>query len=131
MRSPRTETDGVGGGNYGWDCVEGEVVRDPGCNLAGLDPPEAVHGRAEARAITGGLVYRGSALPQLVGHYVYGDFAEGNFWSLDLSAPAAPPVPLALPNVGMSSFGRDRDGEVYVITFSDPSILKLVPAAVP
>lgn len=113
------------GGNYGWDCVEGELAvvgESAGCDFAGFEAPEVVHPRAEARAIVGGVVYDGSLVPGLRDHYLYGDFVTGRFWALDLRDPNGPAIPLDLPALSVSAFGRDRNGEVYALVFGSPPI---------
>lgn len=129
-QSAREEIDLVRGGrNYGWDCREGDIPHPTAFPCAGLvfEPPEAVHGRSEAQAITGGAVYRGSAIPGLVKFYVYGDFVEGNFFAFDID-DTAPPTKLDLPKKSVTAFGQGRDGEIYAVTFDSPSIYKIVPA---
>lgn len=118
----------VVGGNYGWDCVEGELDFEnvPPCDPADFEPPEAVHGRDAARSITGGVVVRGGPVPDLEDHYVYADFITGSFWALDLDAPFRAPIGLDLPAPNVSDFERARDGTVYVVTFDSPSIRQLV-----
>jgi hypothetical protein len=79
--------------------------------------------------VTGGYVYRGAALPQLRGHYFYGDYCRGIVRSLRLTdAGSVVDVrewPLGtLGNI--SSFGEDDDGELYVIAHQG-RIFKLVP----
>ena len=60
------------------------------CNFRPSSPPEVVHGPSEARAITGGAVYRGSAVPGLRGFYVYGDFLTQLFFAFDATVADAP-----------------------------------------
>jgi hypothetical protein len=57
-------------------------------------------------SITGGYVYRGSAIPQLFGTYIYGDYCTGRMWAG--SAELAPRLP------GLATFGQDAAGELYV-----------------
>jgi glucose/arabinose dehydrogenase len=114
--------------NYGWDCREGNQnfeFTGP-CTTATLEPPEAVHPRTDARAITGGAVYRGTDIPELDVFFVYGDFATGNVWALDTTTDS-PPRKLNLPVHNVAAFGQDVDGEIYLVTFSTPSIYALVP----
>jgi uncharacterized repeat protein (TIGR03806 family) len=78
----------------------------------------AQYGRSLGQSTTGGVVYRGSAIPNLLGRYVFGDFASGNLWSiardtvptLNLSAGQA-----LSTNLQIASFGQDTDGEVYIV----------------
>ena len=123
----------VKGGNYGWDCFEGELDHSSSstatCTGAGaiFVPPEVVHGRSEARAITGGAVYHGAAVPGLQNFYVYGDFATGLFFAFDVTVANAPAQRVAVPITNVSAFGQGRDGEIYVVDYNGP-ILKFVPA---
>jgi glucose/arabinose dehydrogenase len=115
------------GGNYGWDCLEGELPHPTTASCtATFVPPEAVHDRSEAQAITGGAVYRGSAIPHFHGFYVYADFYSGLFFAFDSDVPDAPSELLNLSETFVAAFGQDRDGEVYTVGFGSPSIQKIV-----
>jgi glucose/arabinose dehydrogenase len=89
----------VKGGNYGWNTCEGFHQRGSTttlCNTPGLSDPAVEHPRAEAQSITGGAVYRGSAMPSLVGTYIYGDYITGTIWALTYDASNKPvPRPIA------------------------------------
>jgi glucose/arabinose dehydrogenase len=115
------------GGNYGWDCREGDVshTTTANCSATFIDP-EVAHDRTDARAITGGVVYRGTAIPELDGFYVYGDFLSQRFFAFDADAPNAPTNRITQLNAPVSAFGQGRDGEIYAVTFDSPSILKIV-----
>ncbi len=130
-QSSREEIDRiVKGGNYGWDCMEGDLVFDPDPNCSPpYVAPELVHPRSEAQSITGGYVYRGSAIPSLAGVYVYGDFVTGRVFAYHVLASPPRLEELAPPaGLGISSFGQGRDGELYVVDLSGaPSIYQLVP----
>lgn len=54
------------------------------------------------------------ARPALAGNYLYGDFCSGKIWWTDAANPAARGL-LADTNLNISSFGRDQDGNVYVV----------------
>ena len=72
------------GANYGWSVTEGGHPFFPH-RKAGptpIIPPTVEHPHSEARSLTGGFVYRGTALPELVGAYVYGDYATGRVWAV-------------------------------------------------
>ncbi|MBM4382629.1 MAG: PQQ-dependent sugar dehydrogenase [Deltaproteobacteria bacterium] len=120
----------VKGGNYGWDCREGDVSFDPDPNcMPPFVEPEVAHPRSEARSITGGYVYRGSALPSLANSYVYGDFATGRVFVYRFQANPTRVDELAAPSgLSPSSFGQGRDGEIYVLDYGGtPSIYQLAP----
>lgn len=121
----------VKGGNYGWKPCEGFFLRGSTterCNVPGLIDPVVAHPRTEARSITGGYVYRGSAMPSLVGTYIYGDFETGNLWALTYDAMNRP-TPKQIANVTprtLVSFAQGNDGEIYTVQISG-QISKLVP----
>jgi glucose/arabinose dehydrogenase len=120
----------VKGGNYGWDCREGDQAFDPDANCTPpFVEPEVVHGRSEARSITGGYVYRGSAIPSLANTYVYGDFITGRVFAYRFQANPTRVDELAPPaGLNISSFGQGRDGEIYLLDHSGtPSIYRLAP----
>lgn len=74
------------GGNYGWNYMEGKDL----FSKRPEDPPEGaefvapihVYSHADGLSITGGVVYRGSKLPDLKGSYIYGDWRWGKIWAL-------------------------------------------------
>jgi uncharacterized repeat protein (TIGR03806 family) len=125
----------VKGGNYGWSTCEGFHRRGSTtalCSTPGLLDPIVEHPRTEARSITGGYVYRGGAMPSLVGTYIYGDFETGNVWALlyDAENKPAPKVIATVDPQTLVGFGQGNDGEVYTVQISG-AISKLVPSAPP
>ncbi|MGK0358374.1 MAG: putative repeat protein (TIGR03806 family) [Bradymonadia bacterium] len=106
------------GGNYGWRPVEGERCFRPDCDVDAYDPPVHVYGHDEGESITGGFVYRGAALPELWGAYIFADYVSGRIWALNRRDDASEVVLLADTEHRISSFGEDAAGELYVITFS-------------
>ena len=137
-QSAREEIDyeprGAGGRNYGWRLREGRVAT-PGVPatppaFGPLTDPIFDYQRSEGRAVTGGFVYRGSALgPAYQGRYFFADFESSRVWSIGLSIDPATGE-AAVANVlehtaelggslgGVASFGRDLQGELYLLTFS-------------
>ena len=105
------------GGNYGWNRLEGRDCFEPpsGCSSAGTVLPVASYRHGQGCAITGGVVYRGTAIPQLQGHYIYGDVCSGRIWALPVAGGS--PVQIAVSGDSISSFGTGPDGAVYVVTF--------------
>ena len=67
--------------------------------------------------MTGGFVYRGSAVPGLRGWYFYGDYCSGKMWMLkaENGVVTSPPVDAGFSVPQVSGFGQDGNGEVYVI----------------
>jgi hypothetical protein len=89
------------------------------CDRTGLTLPVATYGHAGGDCtVIGGYVYRGSAMPTLVGQYLYADYCSGNVWALDAAAALAGegPAPQQVGNVGrgISSFVEDEAGELYL-----------------
>ncbi len=116
------------GGNYGWSVMEGfECYRTPNCDQTGLTLPRAVYGHDVGCAIMGGYVYRGTAMPELQGWFVYGDYCSGRVWAVD-TASNGDPVLLTNPGHSISSFGVLPDGEIVAITF-DNAIYQLERAS--
>ena len=74
-----------------------------------------VYGHNLGCAVTGGVVYRGRAIPTLVGHYLFSDICGGQLWALPPDGGDVVQV-AAFPRT-VSSFGTDADGEVYALTF--------------
>jgi glucose/arabinose dehydrogenase len=111
---------GQGGLNYGWAIMEGTRCFRPatGCDTTGLTLPVLDYDHGQGCSVTGGHVYRGSRVPGLVGHYVYGDYCRGWIRSFRLAGgQAVDRREWAVPNVGqILSFGEDAAGELYVLT---------------
>jgi glucose/arabinose dehydrogenase len=104
-----------GGENYGWDLMEGTACRvDEGCD--GFVAPVSGFDHDEGCVVTGGYAYRGSALPDLRGVYLFADYCSGRVWGLVRDASNAwirlGPVETGLR---ISSFGEDASGELYVV----------------
>ena len=117
----------VRGGNFGWNVMEGAHCFNPssGCNMAGLILPIAEYDHTEGDAVIGGYVYRGTAIPQLVGAYLMGDFGSGRIWILQETSPGTFARTLGLmTGRNISSFGQDLAGEAYVVDYSG-SVLRL------
>src|SRR5207247_11210945 len=93
-------------------------------------------------SITGGYVYRGTALPATFrGRYFFADFVAGRVWSLGLVVDSATGEARAgdlvehtseLGSPGnISSFGVDADGEIYLVAYTSGRILKIIGPAAP
>ncbi len=123
------QTSGI---NYGWPYTEGTACYSPAVNCTAgrnLTLPVLDYAHADGCSVIGGYVYRGAAIPELVGHYLYADFCRGWVRSFQLSnGRATEPRSwngLTLPFT--NSFGRDGAGELYMISGSSISrIVRLV-----
>ncbi|SRR5712691_5797984 len=116
------------GVNYGWNRREGRHCYPPGTSscAGSFRDPVAEYSHYEGASITGGYVYRGAAVPQLAGNYVYGDFGSGHIWAFPASGPFTP-VQVGQGNA-ISSFGEDAQGELYVVDLVGGQVSKLVAA---
>lgn len=85
-QSTREEVDVIAkGGNYGWSYWEGFFQRTNSALIpAGFlhSPPIVDYPRSLGYSITGGRVYRGTRISQLIGAYIYGDYGSGRIWAL-------------------------------------------------
>lgn len=119
------------GGNYGWRRVEGTACYSPGqdCQLPGLVAPVAAYDHGEGKSVSGGHVYRGSAMPSLYGSYIFGDFVSGTVWGLTPGLDGVWQRSTLIAGAGaISAFGVDADGELYVLDWAAGQILKLTQA---
>ena len=120
------------GQNHGWNVFEGDQCfrSDDDCAaLTDAVPPLAVYGHDEGCSVTGGMVYRGDALPHLSGVYIFGDYCSGTIWGLrpDDSAQTGWTREVILQTDQLiASFATDNKGEIHVLAFNAP-ILKLTP----
>jgi glucose/arabinose dehydrogenase len=122
------------GANAGWSRMEATLCFKPktGCDRRGLTMPVYAYGRAEGQSVTGGYEYRGKAVPQLAGKYVFGDYASGRIWAI--ATPASAEKPVAAGEVAAlgrfpimpATFGRDADGEIYVAALEAGAIYRIV-----
>ena len=116
--------------NFGWRIMEGpDCFATPACDERGLELPVVAYGHGDGCAITGGFVYRGSAIPALQGHYFYSDFCAGWVRSFRLQDGAATDQfewPTLAPGGNVPGFGRDAAGELYVLSASG-LVLRIVP----
>jgi glucose/arabinose dehydrogenase len=126
----------LSGRDFGWNVMEGfHCYRNPGCKQDGFTPPVVEYGHDAGCSITGGVVYRGKAIPALSGAYFYADYCTALLRSFRFSRSAGvtdhwdwkkaldPESRLAQ----IASFGEDQSGEVYIIGLGG-TVWKLVPA---
>lgn len=124
-----------GGRNYGWKCREG-LIAFSGCSPpAGESFTEPIFDYATGgfgRSITGGYMYRGTEMVNNRGRYYYADFVSGRVASykvdftmagegvasdgIDHTTELNNSIPGSLTNI--SSFGRDADGELYILSYN-------------
>jgi glucose/arabinose dehydrogenase len=134
---------GAGGRNYGWRVREGahDHITAPGPAYLPLVDPITEYDHTVGNSIAGGFVYRGSALaPFYRGRYFFADFVKGRVWSIVLVPGSGNEMGASnliehtaslggaatLGNI--SSFGVDARGELYVVSYSAGTVLKVVDA---
>lgn len=149
----------VAGGNFGWNLKEGSFRFDPNTGEVALDPggqltdplidPVLEYDHDEGISIIGGFVYRGDAIAELQGKYVFGDFSNkgfvtpgGRLFYGDLDTGLIHEFTLGLDDreldMFVKGFGQDEHGELYLLAdlglgANSPQgeIFRLVAAPVP
>ena len=120
----------AGGQNYGWNIMEGDSCYPPGtagCNRTGLALPVFVYAHAPECSVTGGHVYRGSAIPSLQGVYLFGDLCSTRIWGIRKNG-AAWDNALLVDNTALTitTFGEDEGGNVYVVNYANGDLLQIL-----
>jgi len=119
------------GGNYGWSVREGahpfrpERPKGPTEFVA----PIVEHPHSDFRSITGGWVYRGKRLPELVGAYIYGDYDTGKVWMLrydDKAKKVTEHRELCDTQVRIVEIITDADGEMLFLDFAGGGLHRLM-----
>ena len=134
-----------GGLNFGWDIEEGSLCFDPTpglgelpCGDPGLTRPiyEYAHDpEAFCNAVTGGVVYRGTAIPDLYGVYLFGDFCTNQIWGLRWDGAGGTIGPVVEQQItvadgftldAFSAFAQDGAGEIVVVDLGG-EVFRLLP----
>jgi glucose/arabinose dehydrogenase len=116
------EPQGAAGRNYGWNQLEGSQCYEPasGCDRSGVTLPVAEYDHDAGCSITGGYVYRGSAMPDLRGVYFYADYCSGLIGALRVENQklvGARDITDSINPDGIkdfTTFGVDANGELYI-----------------
>lgn len=122
----------AGGTNLGWNAFEGDEPY--GGKLIPPDPqklvfPAIVYDHQQGCSITGGLVYRGQALPDWQGVYFYGDFCRGTIWgAIPQQDGSWRSTALTESGARISTFGKDAAGEIYFTDYASGSLFRFQPA---
>jgi len=120
------------GGNYGWAIKEGDYLfnrtngpagnagtigappgnRSPGIPAGLIDPIVGTEATLEydhndGISITGGFVYRGTAIPALDGNLVFADYQSGNLWTMNIDTQPYTKRRLLGAGTGIAGFGYD------------------------
>ncbi|NNE75264.1 MAG: sugar dehydrogenase [Acidimicrobiales bacterium] len=115
-----TRLDGatLGGQNLGWALQEGRHDFEGGIP-DNYVPPIAEYPHPDGCSVTGGYVYRGSAIPNLQGAYVFGDYCTAAVWAVPPVSSGADQIVatgIQLPSNSLISFAEDGAGELYALT---------------
>ena len=90
--------------------------------------PAFVYSHNEGKAITAGYVYRGDAIADLYGVFLFGDFASGRIWTIYRREDGGWQVNhYTSTEHFISSFGEDEAGELYVVDYFAGSIWQFLP----
>jgi glucose/arabinose dehydrogenase len=128
-----------GGLNFGWRIMEGNHCYEPpeDCDSTGLVLPVLEYDHLTGFSIIGGYVYRGSAIPNLYGHYFLADYITDLIWSFRINNGQAFELtdwgPVLNPNgeiQGITGFGEDADGELYFVLHGNGTngqVRKIIP----
>ncbi len=121
----------VKGANYQWPLKEAELdnveTAITSLSVGVSTPPLSSYGHAEMAdlaSIFGGIVYRGSALPELNGKYLYGDWPSNRIWALELTtSPVTPASRTTLVDkeyaMRPTGLAEGNDGELYVLQYDE------------
>ncbi|MCE9604367.1 MAG: PQQ-dependent sugar dehydrogenase [Planctomycetia bacterium] len=125
------------GDNFGWSVTEGSapfyLERKRGPTPIVL--PAAEHSHAEARSLTGGVVYHGKKYPDLAGAYIYGDYATGKIWAVRHDGTkVVKNWEIADTQLSITGFGLDTEGELLICDYrtgADGGLYRLEPIPPP
>jgi glucose/arabinose dehydrogenase len=107
------------GGNYGWSSREGTQAfgnREADPSLPSPIDPVWEYDHGVGKSITGGRVYRGAAVPELIGKYIYADYVSGSVWALSYDGSTGKMTrneQVIASGIPVLAFGQDSRGEVY------------------
>lgn len=126
-----------GGQNYGWHCYEGtsnyyliypQIGPDCQQPQSNYTFPIFAYPRTNpCTSAVGGYVYRGDDFSGIYGQYLFGDFCTGRIWRTAYTDGAWVTAQVADLNGGVSTFGEDADGEMYIGTFISGEVFRIVP----
>jgi glucose/arabinose dehydrogenase len=121
----------VKGGNYGWALREGFIGfnngpgTQPPSGFTQLSDPIHDYPRGDGFSITGGVVYRGTRLPELEGAYIFGDYGSGRIWALTQNGGSWNRTQIGSYN-SHYEYGIDPSNGDVLISGGDGNIRRLV-----
>ncbi len=116
------------GANLGWRLREG-LHSYAGDEPPGHADPVWEYGQDDGCSVTGGFVYRGSAIEDLYGAYVFGDYCTSRLWAVQISTGEVEfrDLGVEVPGGALASFGEDAQGELYTLSLNGP-VARIVPS---
>jgi glucose/arabinose dehydrogenase len=116
-----------GGQNYGWKFREGAHDFDGQAPAgAALVEPVSEYSHGDGCSVTGGFVYRGQALPDFRGVYLFADYCSGKMWAMLKGADGTfETKELFQTGMNITSFGQDSQGELYITDQASGSVYRL------
>ncbi len=124
----------LAGLNYGWNDLEGNrcYPSGTGCSTAGKTAPVLEYAHSYGCSVTGGYVYRGSEIPDLVGHYFYADYCAGDLLSFKYESGVVGNQRNWTSELGgigrVTSFAVDSSDRLYILNEAG-QVLRLAPAS--
>jgi glucose/arabinose dehydrogenase len=125
----RIDPEADAGANLGWNIMEAShCFADAACSSDGLVLPVAEYGRDQGCSVTGGHVYRGSAVEGLAGWYLFSDYCEGHLFGVHSETDGSDLAPRILGETSgsISSFGTDEAGDLYVTDIGGGLLSRIV-----
>lgn len=120
--------DSAGGLNYGWNAFEATQPFANNEASSEVVMPVAEYNHSMGCSVTGGYIYRGEAIPELVGTYLYSDYCSGNVWYAYRDENGDWQSDLFMETgMQVSSFGEDVNGELYIVNYGG-SVHQIIPA---
>jgi hypothetical protein len=105
-----------------------ECYDDPDCDPSAYTAPVDQYRHDYGCSVTGGYVYRGSSIPDLVGTYLFADYCTGYLWGLVPNGDGTyTATDFIETEMNPSSFAEDASGELYLIDL-DGAIYRIVKA---
>ena len=117
--------------NYGWSAYEGSrlFIEDRLAGPSPFTPPTIEHDHSEFRSLTGGIVYRGSQFPGLVGAYIYGDYTTGRIWAARHNGNQLQSNwELADTALTITDFTTTTAGDILIVDYAGDAIYRLEPS---
>ncbi len=111
---PAGDTTAARGADFGWSAFEGTERFDADVADSGrVTAPVLTYSHADGCSISGGVPYRGTAIPELAPAFVYSDYCTGTIWALDLADGRNLTLIEGFDSV--ASVRAGPDGELYVL----------------